>query len=334
MTAEGVYVYAIVRAGRPLPTGAGGVGSPAAPLRTIRQGRLAAVVSEAPPKLRARRRDLLAHQELLLRLSAEGPVLPMRFGMVAPDEETVRGRLAADEADHVAALERLSDGVEINVKALPAQNALADLVAEDKKVRRLRDEARRRPGYEASLRLGEAVTTALQSRAAEAGRRILRELTPWPVRWPRGRTSRDACSTCRSSSAAATATTSTGWRNDSPTGTAHTSSCASRARCPVTASSPLKPLTLVRPESDMGLLTGLLTFPVAPVRGVIWVAEKLNEAAERELHDPGVLRAQLAVLNQELEDGDISLEEFEREEERLLDRLHAAQVGSARNDRR
>ncbi|MGW7045827.1 gas vesicle protein GvpG [Streptomyces avermitilis] len=84
----------------------------------------------------------------------------------------------------------------------------------------------------------------------------------------------------------------------------------------------------------MGLITGLLTFPIAPVRGVIWVAEKLNEAAERELHDPGVLRAQLAVLNQEFEDGDISLEEFEREEERLLDRLHAAQVGSARNDRR
>ncbi|MEU2583511.1 GvpL/GvpF family gas vesicle protein [Streptomyces avermitilis] len=178
MTAEGVYVYAIIRAGRPLPTGAGGVGSPAAPVRTVRQGRLAAVVSEAPPKLRARRRDLLAHQELLLRLSAEGPVLPMRFGMVAPDEETVRGRLAADEADHIAALERLSDGVEINVKALPAQNALADLVAEDKKVRRLRDEARRRPGYEASLRLGEAVAAALQSRAAAAGRRILRELTP------------------------------------------------------------------------------------------------------------------------------------------------------------
>ncbi|MFF3419712.1 gas vesicle protein GvpG, partial [Streptomyces sp. NPDC002698] len=32
------------------------------------------------------------------------------------------------------------------------------------------------------------------------------------------------------------------------------------------------------------------------------------------LRDPGVLRAQLALLNRELEDGDISLEEFEREE--------------------
>ncbi len=84
----------------------------------------------------------------------------------------------------------------------------------------------------------------------------------------------------------------------------------------------------------MGLITGLLTLPLAPVRGVVWVAEKLNDAGERELHDPAVLRAQLAVLNEELESGDISLEEFEREEERLLDRLHAVRVGPAQSDRR
>ncbi|MEU2025129.1 gas vesicle protein GvpG [Streptomyces sp. NPDC016469] len=85
----------------------------------------------------------------------------------------------------------------------------------------------------------------------------------------------------------------------------------------------------------MGLITGLLTLPVAPVRGVVWVAEKLNDAAERELHDPDVLRAQLAVLNQELEAGDITIEEFEREEERLLDRLHAVRAaGRVPSDRR
>ncbi|MFH8469769.1 gas vesicle protein GvpG [Streptomyces sp. NPDC017991] len=84
----------------------------------------------------------------------------------------------------------------------------------------------------------------------------------------------------------------------------------------------------------MGLITGLLTLPIAPVRGVVWVAEKLNDAAERELHDPGVLRTQLAVLNQEFEDGDIGMEEFEREEERLLDRLHAARARSSPDDRR
>ncbi|MEV7108367.1 gas vesicle protein GvpG [Streptomyces atroolivaceus] len=84
----------------------------------------------------------------------------------------------------------------------------------------------------------------------------------------------------------------------------------------------------------MGLFTGLLLLPLAPVRGVIWVADKVNEAADRELHDPGVIRAQLAALNQELEDGNVSLEEFEREEEELLDRLYAARVRLAPNHRR
>ena len=86
--------------------------------------------------------------------------------------------------------------------------------------------------------------------------------------------------------------------------------------------------------AEMGLITGLLTLPIAPVRGVVWVAEKLQDAAERELHDPGVLRAQLALLNQELEAGDITIEEFEREEERLLDRLHAVRTGRTPSDRR
>ncbi|MFB7714049.1 gas vesicle protein GvpG [Streptomyces sp. NPDC056105] len=84
----------------------------------------------------------------------------------------------------------------------------------------------------------------------------------------------------------------------------------------------------------MGLITGLLTLPIAPVRGVVWVAGKLQDAAERELHDPSVLRAQLTVLNQELEDGFISLEEFEREEDRLLERLHAAEVSPTLRERR
>ncbi|MFE7712033.1 GvpL/GvpF family gas vesicle protein [Streptomyces sp. NPDC057486] len=76
-----------------------------------------------------------------------------------------------------AALEYFSEAVEANVKALPAQNALASLLVEDKKVWPLREDARRRPGYEASLRLGGAVAAALESRAAEVSLRVLRELT-------------------------------------------------------------------------------------------------------------------------------------------------------------
>ncbi|MFS0696512.1 GvpL/GvpF family gas vesicle protein [Streptomyces nitrosporeus] len=178
MTANGVYIYAIIPTGQALGPEDAGVGTPPAALRLLSQGPVAAVVSDAPEQLRPRRRDLMAHQDLLTRLAGRGPVLPMRFGTVAPDEAAVRRELTGSAKDHVATLRHLSDGVEINLKALPAQDALATLLAEEKPVRRLRDEARRRPGYEANVRLGEAVAAALTRRAAEAGHGIVRALTP------------------------------------------------------------------------------------------------------------------------------------------------------------
>ncbi|MFI7382579.1 gas vesicle protein GvpG [Streptomyces sp. NPDC049813] len=84
----------------------------------------------------------------------------------------------------------------------------------------------------------------------------------------------------------------------------------------------------------MGLVSGLLLLPLAPARGVVWVAERLQDAAERELYDPGVVRAQLAALNRDLDEGHLTLAEFEAEEERLLDRLYAAQTRPTPTNRR
>ncbi|MFJ7999703.1 gas vesicle protein GvpG [Streptomyces sp. NPDC096310] len=83
----------------------------------------------------------------------------------------------------------------------------------------------------------------------------------------------------------------------------------------------------------MGLISGLLLFPLAPVRGVSWIAEQLMEAADAQIHDPALIRAQLAALNHEFEEGSLSLEEFEEEEERLLDRLDEAGAAPAGRSR-
>lgn len=71
----------------------------------------------------------------------------------------------------------------------------------------------------------------------------------------------------------------------------------------------------------MGLLKGLLLLPLAPVQGVSWVADVILDAAERELYDPAVIHARLAVLNRAFDEGEIDVERFESEEERLLDLL-------------
>jgi hypothetical protein len=71
----------------------------------------------------------------------------------------------------------------------------------------------------------------------------------------------------------------------------------------------------------MGLLTGLLTLPLAPVRGTIWIAERLLEEAERELDDPANIEQQLLEAEASYERGEISEEDYERLEDQLLRRL-------------
>ena len=71
----------------------------------------------------------------------------------------------------------------------------------------------------------------------------------------------------------------------------------------------------------MGLLTGLLTFPLAPVRATVWVAEQVLEAAEREYYDPAPVRRALTALEQDLLAGRIDEDEYDRREDELLDRL-------------
>lgn len=135
MTASGIYVYGIVGSSHGLPPGAVGVGEPPAPVRLLPVEDLAVVVSAAYPGLRARRRDLMAHQGLLMALAETGPVLPMRFGMVAPDEATVLAGVAARGSEHAAVLERLDSRIEMNIKITPVQDNLAALIREDPVVR-------------------------------------------------------------------------------------------------------------------------------------------------------------------------------------------------------
>lgn len=75
----------------------------------------------------------------------------------------------------------------------------------------------------------------------------------------------------------------------------------------------------------MGLLTGVLLLPLAPVRGVAWVSQQLLDTAVAEMYDPAVLRARLAALHRAYDDGEIDADSFEAEEERLLDLLERAE---------
>jgi Gas vesicle protein G len=76
----------------------------------------------------------------------------------------------------------------------------------------------------------------------------------------------------------------------------------------------------------MGLITGLLTLPLAPVRGTVWLAERIQEQAEGELYDEDAIRAQLMDIDAARQAGEIGEEEAAEAEDVLLERLIAARA--------
>ncbi|KOT41621.1 gas vesicle protein [Streptomyces caelestis] len=74
----------------------------------------------------------------------------------------------------------------------------------------------------------------------------------------------------------------------------------------------------------MGLISEVLLLPFAPVRGGGWAIRQVLKEAERIYYDPATIRAELARLEEQLEAGEISEEEFDRQEDELLDRLETA----------
>ena len=66
----------------------------------------------------------------------------------------------------------------------------------------------------------------------------------------------------------------------------------------------------------------LLTFPVsAPLSGGRWVLQTLVDEAERRYYDPAAIRQQMADLEGRHRAGQITDDEFDCQEEALLERL-------------
>ena len=86
----------------------------------------------------------------------------------------------------------------------------------------------------------------------------------------------------------------------------------------------------------MGLISGLLTLPLAPLKGTIWLAEQLAETAENELYDEKKILRELMELEMQEAEGAIAPDERQRREDDLLERLSIArqrQAPATRRDR-
>jgi hypothetical protein len=73
----------------------------------------------------------------------------------------------------------------------------------------------------------------------------------------------------------------------------------------------------------LGLLTGLLGLPLAPLRGVVWLAEQILDQAEQQYYDPARIRAQLERVDEARRTGELPEDECAAAENELLQRLMA-----------
>jgi chorismate mutase len=80
----------------------------------------------------------------------------------------------------------------------------------------------------------------------------------------------------------------------------------------------------------MGLLTGLLGLPLAPLRGTVAVAEQIRRQAEEEFYDPAKIRRQLEDVDRMRAEGDLTDEEATAIEDELVDRLLVSRTRPAK----
>jgi hypothetical protein len=125
-----LHLYAVVLAGTALPEGTGVQDEK---LDVVRSDDLAAVVSRVEADADATEADAIAHLDVITSLLATGPVIPVRFGTIAPDETAVREEVL-DVSHHELAeyLRDTKDIVEVMVTIeFDEDSALRDVLSHD-----------------------------------------------------------------------------------------------------------------------------------------------------------------------------------------------------------
>jgi hypothetical protein len=173
VTEAATYVYGVTWADGARERAEGGVGD--ASVRVLEHGELAALVSDLPSAdVRARRRDLLRHADVLQQTFEERTVVPLGFGTVFDSgDEVVEELLEPRYEELIALLQRLDGLVELTLRAFyDEQLVLVAIVRDDPQIAALRGSGA--PGDR--VRLGEAVAHGLADLRNRDAEEIVAEL--------------------------------------------------------------------------------------------------------------------------------------------------------------
>ena len=73
---------------------------------------------------------------------------------------------------------------------------------------------------------------------------------------------------------------------------------------------------------DIGLLDLLFPFFI-PIKGLVWIGQKLEDTAEQDLTDTGRIQEKLLELQMKFEMDEISEEDYDKKEAKLMAQLEA-----------
>lgn len=161
----GRFLYAVIEADQEVALGP--IGIDGGPVYAIRDGRIAAVVSDLPnDKLRPERRRIAAHHDVLRRLMETRTILPMAFGLVADGPDAIHRILNVNQAALVEQLQQLAGKVEMGLRVCwDVPNIFEYFVNTRDELQLLRDHifrAEREPTQEEKIALGRAFEQALR----------------------------------------------------------------------------------------------------------------------------------------------------------------------------
>jgi gas vesicle protein GvpL/GvpF len=166
-TQTATYVYGIIPADVEVEQGTTGVGDPPGEVRAVRQGDIAALVSDVElDRPLGRPEDLVTHEELLDASAADVPVLPLRFGAVVTDDDAVARELLEPHHDEFAqALQDLDGRAEFIVRGRYDESAiLREVLSENDEAAGLYEQIKgtsEDATRDVRIRLGEIISEAV-----------------------------------------------------------------------------------------------------------------------------------------------------------------------------
>jgi Gas vesicle synthesis protein GvpL/GvpF len=179
-----VYVYGVVPGRKAVGITTDGI-ERAGPARLLGHDKIAALIADIPPDpVPTTRHNLSAHTEVLAEAARQTTVLPMRFGVVFPDERRIVDEFLGPSGEELASLlDRFGGMVETTLRGFfeDEDARLREVVEEEPEIARLREQVRGFPedaSYYSRIRLGELVAAALEKRRVADERFILNRLEP------------------------------------------------------------------------------------------------------------------------------------------------------------